>query len=189
MQEFRAAGFQGASLNRILAHTGLTKGALYHYFPSKQALGYAVVDELIVRPLAAAAEALQRSDDPIATLRAILRAQILDTSSEELALGCPFHRLTQEMFNQDEGFKARLQGLHMRLHGELCGALRRGQRDGLIRLDVDVEGVAGLFIATRNGLLGMARHCPDRALVERATQQFLNQLAYLQAEKEHPCAS
>jgi hypothetical protein len=35
----------------------------------------------------------------------------------------------------------------------------------------------------------MARHCPERALVERATLQFLNQLEHLQSPKEHPCAS
>ena len=44
-REIHAHGFQAASLSRILAETGVTKGALYHHFPSKLALGYAVVDE------------------------------------------------------------------------------------------------------------------------------------------------
>ena len=40
-------GFQAAGLNDILAMTGVTKGAMYHHFPGKTALGYAVVDELV----------------------------------------------------------------------------------------------------------------------------------------------
>ena len=45
--EIHRTGFQAASLHRILRRTGLTKGALYHHFPNKLALGYAVVDELL----------------------------------------------------------------------------------------------------------------------------------------------
>ena len=40
-------------LDDVVAATGLTKGALYHHFPNKQALGYAVVDEgqkLVIEP-------------------------------------------------------------------------------------------------------------------------------------------
>jgi len=45
--EIHARGFQGASLSKILSSTQVTKGALYHYFPNKLALGYAVVEEHI----------------------------------------------------------------------------------------------------------------------------------------------
>ena len=44
-QEIYRSGFQAASLDNIIASAGVTKGALYHHFPSKKALGYAVVDE------------------------------------------------------------------------------------------------------------------------------------------------
>ena len=40
-------GFQSASLDTILASAGVTKGALYYHFNSKEALGYAVVEEII----------------------------------------------------------------------------------------------------------------------------------------------
>ena len=45
--EFYATGFQGGSLSHIVEAAGATKGALFHHFESKQALGYAVLDELI----------------------------------------------------------------------------------------------------------------------------------------------
>ncbi|HEU6453755.1 MAG TPA: TetR family transcriptional regulator, partial [Gemmatimonadaceae bacterium] len=46
-REIYVRGFQAASLDRILADAGVTKGALYHHFPDKASLGYAVVDDVI----------------------------------------------------------------------------------------------------------------------------------------------
>ena len=46
-REVYRSGFQSASLDAILAATGVTKGALYYHFGSKEALGYSIVDEII----------------------------------------------------------------------------------------------------------------------------------------------
>ncbi|HEV8177740.1 MAG TPA: TetR/AcrR family transcriptional regulator, partial [Gemmatimonadales bacterium] len=46
-EEIYRRGFQATSLDTILAKAGVTKGALYHHFPDKAALGYAVVDEVV----------------------------------------------------------------------------------------------------------------------------------------------
>jgi TetR/AcrR family transcriptional repressor of nem operon len=68
-REVYRSGFQSAGLNAILAAAGVTKGALYHHFGSKEALGYAIVEEIIapdnrgqwLRPL-------QNCEDPIDAL-------------------------------------------------------------------------------------------------------------------------
>ncbi len=46
-EEIHVRGFQGASLSKILSSTSVTKGALYNYFPTKLALGYVAVDEIL----------------------------------------------------------------------------------------------------------------------------------------------
>src|ERR1700752_5044765 len=74
-REIYRSGFQSASLDAILASAGVTKGALYYYFKSKQALGYAVVEEVIapynygqwVRPL-------QNGKDPVDALIGAVQA-------------------------------------------------------------------------------------------------------------------
>jgi len=53
LDEFSAHGFAGASLNRIIAEAGISKGSIYYYFDSKEDL-YAhllreQVEQLIVR--------------------------------------------------------------------------------------------------------------------------------------------
>ena len=69
------SGFR-SSVDVILATAGVTKGALYYQFDNKEALGYAVVDEIVasltrekwVRPL-------QNAKNPIDTLIARLSAE------------------------------------------------------------------------------------------------------------------
>jgi AcrR family transcriptional regulator len=46
-EEIYRRGYQGASLDTILDQAGVTKGALYHHFPDKAELGYAVVDDIV----------------------------------------------------------------------------------------------------------------------------------------------
>src|SRR6202051_1752270 len=46
-REIYRSGFQSASLDTILAVAGVTKGALYYHFDSKEALGHAVVEEIV----------------------------------------------------------------------------------------------------------------------------------------------
>lgn len=42
---FDHSGFDGTSLSDVVRHAGVTKGALYFHFPSKEALARALVDE------------------------------------------------------------------------------------------------------------------------------------------------
>ncbi|MFJ7591178.1 ScbR family autoregulator-binding transcription factor [Streptomyces sp. NPDC097617] len=42
---FDASGFDGTSLSDVVKHAGVTKGALYFHFPSKEALARTLMDE------------------------------------------------------------------------------------------------------------------------------------------------
>jgi AcrR family transcriptional regulator len=106
-QEIYHSGFQGSDLEAILDRAGVTKGALYHHFENKEALGYAVVDEVIttmmrdkwLRPL-------EHAQNPIDALAQIVRST--STKPEWLHRGCPINNLSQEMSPLDEGFRKRL---------------------------------------------------------------------------------
>lgn len=156
--EIQRRGFAGASLDAILRSAKVTKGALYHHFPSKSALGYAVVDELIgqtirnqwVRPL-------QEAEDPITGLQETLRTQIADKPLEQLDLEAPAIRLAQEMSSQDEGFRKRLDNVMTVWRGGIAATLSRGQRDGTVREDVDVHRVSAFIVAAIAGILATAK--------------------------------
>jgi AcrR family transcriptional regulator len=47
--EFAAQGYELASVNRILAASGMSKGQFYHHFVSKEALYLALVEHMLAR--------------------------------------------------------------------------------------------------------------------------------------------
>jgi TetR/AcrR family transcriptional regulator, transcriptional repressor for nem operon len=157
-EEIHRNGFQAASLNAILEHTGLTKGALYHHFPTKQALGLAVVDELIAPQFEVGIFApLRESTQPIQAMLAQLDAHVAQIGPETVRLGCPLNNLMQEMSGIDPSFKARLEGLINQWRESVADALRRGQRQGVIRPDVDCQAAALFAIAAMEGCAGVAK--------------------------------
>lgn len=46
---FKERGFGGTSLNQILRRANVTTGAFYYHFPSKDAVGFAIIDEVASR--------------------------------------------------------------------------------------------------------------------------------------------
>lgn len=158
-------GYQGASVDRILQGTGLTKGALYHHFPNKLQLGYAIVDEVIrswiqerwVRPLEAAT-------DPVEGLRACIRECLAASPEEILTGGCPLNNLAQEMSSIDEGFRTRLDHVLADWRGAVAGKLREGQQAGIVRDDLDAGAMASLLVSTFEGVAGTAKTARSREL-------------------------
>src|SRR6516225_11935036 len=59
-RQFAHRAYSMVSLDDILAEAGLTKGAMYFHFPSKQALALAIIDELNEMSRAAVTELLAR---------------------------------------------------------------------------------------------------------------------------------
>ena len=150
--EIHRSGFQAASLERILSTAGVTKGALYHHFPNKAALGYAVVDELIkpfiierwVRPV-------EGADDPIQTIVDCLADVACHMTCADIELGCPLNNLMQEMSPIDEGFRQRLNAVSEAWRAGIARALARGQGSGTVREDIDPEKTAGLPVRRLRG--------------------------------------
>ena len=70
---FLARGYDNASLNDVIAEAGISKGAFYHYFPSKEALLEALAERFARRALAQVQDVLDdRSLDALGRLNTFL---------------------------------------------------------------------------------------------------------------------
>src|ERR1700689_4563004 len=77
-EEMYRSGYRSADLDAILAAAGLTKGALYYHFDNKEALGHAVVDEVMASDLHKKwVQPLQNAKDPIDVLVRIVQSESL----------------------------------------------------------------------------------------------------------------
>ena len=181
--EIHKVGFQAASLSRILASTRLTKGALYHHFGSKLALGYAVVDELLIEYLRDIwLRPLENSNDPIKEMIRSLAVMGDSISDEELQLGCPLNNLSQEMAPIDEGFRVRLESAYSEWRDGIENALKRGMEAGTVREDVDATSAAVTIVASMEGCIGMAKNAQSRELLLQCGQGIVN---YLKSMKKN----
>jgi AcrR family transcriptional regulator len=170
-EEVHEHGFRAASLESILARAGVTKGALYHHFPNKQALGYALVEEVIGDFMADRLLApLQSTDDPVTALQRQGLEMVDEHAQEACSVGCPLNNLAQEMSFEDEGFRRRIEAVIERLQRGVAASLRRGQEAGTVRRDIDPDAIAAFWLAASSGIMGAAKSSRDprvmRSLVE-----------------------
>lgn len=152
-------GFQAASLTQILADTGLTKGALYHYFSDKKTLGLAVVDEMI-RPYMTAMmfDPLAETRQPLATMQSLLAAKAAEDDPQIVALGCPLNNLMQEMSPVDERFRLLLNNIFQDWVAVVSEALTRGKKSGEVRKNVDAAQTAFFIVSALEGCVGMSKN-------------------------------
>jgi TetR/AcrR family transcriptional repressor of nem operon len=158
-EEIHRHGFQAASLDAILARAGVTKGALYHHFADKAALGHAMLDEVVTGLLLQRwLGRLQQSEaDPLTTLQGIFRERAERLTPQEVELGCPLNNLAQEMSPLDEQFRGRINGTFDTWTEAFARALERGQADGSVRRDLDARRVAAFLVAAIEGSIGLAK--------------------------------
>lgn len=177
--EIHQRGFRSASLDSILLKAGVTKGALYHHFANKQALGYAVVDELIRPFMQSYWLPLTEADDPVACAISSIKKRRDKLKAQLLAYGCPFNNLAQEMSPIDEGFRVRLQGILDEWRHTLAAALERGKSRGQVREDVNTAAAAIFIISALEGLIGMGKASQSSALYEQGLRGLVEYLERL----------
>ena len=180
-------GYGGASLDRILSKTNLTKGALYHHFGSKAELVHAVIDEVIRgwvvdRWLAR----LEASDDPISAFIETCQTVMGDWPQRQLECGCPLNNLTQELAKSDEGFREPLLAVFELWRKGIAESFERGQALGTVRADIDPDATATFIVSTIEGLAGTAKSTRDRELVLAAAMVLLQFLETLRPVAASP---
>ena len=178
--EMYRKGFQGMRLDDVIAATRLTKGALYHHFPNKRALGYAVLDEVIQPTMEAIwLQPLIDAPHPLEAVIGVIR-QLPDIKPPELVrYGCPLNNLAQEMSPLDEGFRQRLDRVFQLWHDATRDALERARQQGEIRDSIDCDETATFVMAALEGCIGIAKNAQSAERLKvcnRGLIQFLRSL-------------
>ena len=164
--EIYRRGFQAASLDTILAKAGVSKGALYHHFPDKASLGYAVVDEFVKGLLLERWGVLEPpSGDPITALQRILRGRVANLTSREVELGCPLNNLAQEMSPLDQRFRRGVNATFDIWTDAVAKDLASGQAQGTVRKDVDARKIAAFIVASIEGSFGLAKGAQSASML------------------------
>jgi len=181
-REIHKSGFESTGIDTILAATGVTKGALYHHFASKKAMGYAIVEEIVAEFMREKwLHPLHNGGDPIDTLIGMVRATPLRL--EEVRIGCPWNNLAQEMSQRDEPFRKHLAKVSEEWQEGIATALLRGQEEGTVRRDLDARETASFLIAMYEGYVTLAKNAQDVNVWKVGIRNIVGWLGSLRAAK------
>ena len=120
-------GFDGTSVQGIVEAAEVTKGALYHYFDSKDDLLYEIYHSLIARQLGDLDAVLARGLPPREAVRGVLTGLIRSTA-EHIDEAKVFAR---EKDRLDDARMRALRADRRRYHETFRGLIEQGQRGGV----------------------------------------------------------
>ena len=159
-------GFTQTSVEDVIREAKLSgKSHFYHYFKSKEELGYAVLnrqfERFTERGLAILREPMI---DPLERLNLFIDSLVTVQAAQGCKRGCPFGSLAAEMADAHEGFRARIEAVFERWAGQIQSLLweARTQLDD----DVDAARLSRFIIATLEGALLMSRVQRDVAVLQ-----------------------
>jgi TetR/AcrR family transcriptional repressor of nem operon len=184
-REIHRSGFQSAGIDTILEATKVTKGALYHHFDSKEALGYAVVDEIVAKIVHDNwLDPLLGSGQPIDILIGIVRR--ISVRPVDIRTGCPLLNLATEMSPVDEQFRKRLERIFLAWQEGVAALLRRGQSEGTVRRNLNPEESAGFLVAMVEGYASLAKNAQNAKVWEVGIKNIVGWLRSLRAPRQSP---
>jgi TetR/AcrR family transcriptional repressor of nem operon len=153
----RRNGYTQTSVDDVIREARLCgKGHFYHYFKSKEALGYAVLQRQFEQ-FAEHGLSILRDPmaDPFDRLGRFIDAVVAAQAERGCAGGCPFANLAGEMADVHEGFRRQIETVFDRWT-EQMQALLWEARPRLTE-GVDIGRLARFIVATLEGAMLMAR--------------------------------
>jgi TetR/AcrR family transcriptional repressor of nem operon len=161
---FYENGYNGTTIDAVLAAAGVPKGSFYHHFGSKDAFGQAVLSRYT---------ALQGSQfDKWAAKKNLSTANKLLGYFKDMAqlliksgfhTGCLIGKLSTEVAPTSDVFRDQLCGQLQAWKSEISALLAEGQRRGDIRTDRSSDALADAVLALIQGAFVITLSTRDKS--------------------------
>jgi TetR/AcrR family transcriptional repressor of nem operon len=174
-----ARGYHRTSLDDVLRESGAGKGNFYHYFRSKEDLGYAILDRLLERFEARTLTPIfsDPTRDPLGQVGALLDEVLETQRARNCVGGCPLGNLATELADAHEGFRQRLADGFERWRQCLAAALTRAQAVGALAPDVEPAALARFLVAGIEGAILLTKVQKDIRVMEHCVAELRRHLA------------
>lgn len=181
MQVLRAAadgfarkGIHQTTMQEICEASGMSAGALYRYFPTKESIVVAFAEE----ERAETADLLSHlgsAENIVLALSAIVPELVNGLTDEN------YGRLTLEVASEatrNPAVRAAFDQNEKELRERLSAALQRGQAAGHVNPELDLDAAVFLLIAVLDGIAGRAAFSPevDKTRLARGVDHLLRSM-------------
>ena len=165
-------------VKEICDMAGVQKGSFYHFFPSKQELTLAVLDEFyLIMKEAVFAQAFRPELSPMQRLAVLMENMyaMQKTIKEQSGkiLGCPYGNIASELSTQDEPIRQRLANLFQQMAAALQATLDEAVSKGEIA-PCNTAATATAMFSYMEGLMLLAKTRNDPEVIRELGSAMLN---------------
>ena len=168
---FSSRGFNAASVDDICADAGISKGAFYHHFESKQALFLALLDGW----LQTIDNAIEASKDKTAPETFVQMAEAFPYIFQSAGNHLPMYMEFWLQASRDEEIWQATVAPYRRYHKYFAKLIKKGIDEGSF-VDVDPDIAARLIVSTAMGLLLQSLLDPKGAKWEKVARESTTML-------------
>ncbi len=139
-------GFSGTSIDQILERTGITKGAFFYHFKTKNLLAKALIEEFAKEDISHMNEALEKTErlegDPLDRLLRFIQEFIDMMSNLTEPPGCLYASYTYEPSQFDQDILGHISETLLAWRTTMEGLLNDVLEEYDIKGDVDIQSLA-----------------------------------------------
>lgn len=154
---FLQKNFKEVTMKEIVEETGLSKGAFYHYFESKEKLFYEIIDYFFSSILEydfnlLPGNSLYRFYHTYAEQMNSLRFRFLNKEKEEDFINLNFFSLLFDAFKLFPAFRLKMEAYHQAETDAWIKVIKKARSTGEINSPLTDEQIAKIFLYTADGL-------------------------------------
>jgi AcrR family transcriptional regulator len=180
---FNTRGYQGTAVTDVAEAADLEKGAVYNYFPTKDALAMAAFAHNADALLDAIGKRVDAVDGPVEQLLAMLEPYRAGTMRPAAVKGgCPLLNTAVESTDTHPALRQRARSAFATWGDRVEEIVARGIAGGVFRRELRPATVAAMFIASLEGGIMLARLYRDGQRLCDVVEQIEQYVRSLQAE-------
>lgn len=171
-ESIKLHGFQGTRADRLVSDLGVTKGALYHYFPNKYALGYAILDEIVAPEIVNKFRNLEvmAENRPVVLVNFIREFKAIP-EAEIVNNGWSIMKIMMEMAALDEGFKERTRSIYEGMIKSIALCVEVGQTQGFFS-GKEAINFSQYILATIQGAFAVGKGLGNKCAFDEVIEQL-----------------
>ncbi|MBU1691260.1 MAG: TetR/AcrR family transcriptional regulator [Gammaproteobacteria bacterium] len=164
------SGAESVTTQDMADAMGLTQGAIFRHFPTKDDIWLAAINWVRRRLMSVVEAAAARSENPLEALEGIFLAHISFIAKHP---AIPRLVFSDYLLRRDSRLKQLIQEIITGYESRIAGLLGQAKAAGLARLDLDEGSAATLFIGMIQGLVLQSNiFSGRRSLLDEAKKVF-----------------
>jgi AcrR family transcriptional regulator len=176
-QAFQSRGYNATSMHEIMRASRATGGATYHHFPTKKALGVAVIRERVAKAIDALwLERMRLADSTLDGVLTVFAETIAAMEHRQVVAGCEVSNLALELALADDDFRVALHVVFNRWRDAIADRIRADQTGGALD-DDDADDLATFIVASFSGAMAIAKAAQDSAPLKACALQLARVLS------------